>query len=418
MIGFRSAAPHRIAVRSVGRLAEVTDVDPLSGLARHVVQVHPAGNLLAEIDPIPAFAELLYFLGPENFHHPVGRGSLRDQFSARGTARYGLFPRRIVEARRTPAGLLGSRVVMLARIDHIGQRPFGNPPCRIGRYHLLRPVLVDDMQLAEKPGRTVRPHPVNLRIVKAVAQHRADRVLAKAYPIGHVVAEVHDPIFPEIVLQRNRSPVQVRPLAVIRLIGDEHVVADFLPVHVQFEITESRPVKTGRSHRLIRTECLAQQRGARRNLPAGIRQRLVALPRSSDPLTLPVGLVEQSHMPYGRLAPFGNAAAIVPDADLPPAALARAQGTAAVGNQDRTVVLHLTAVPQIGLAGQQSLLGRRHPDLPSLLTRAPAAGHRFVDPRQPRVLGIHDRRIGPVFACQLARNDIRARGDSRRRNRP
>ena len=94
---------------------------------------------------------------------------------------------------------------MLARIDHIGQRPFGNPPCRIGRYHLLRPVLVDDMQLAEKPGRTVRPHPVNLRIVKAVAQHRADRVLAKAYPIGHVEAEVHDPIFPEIVLQRNRS---------------------------------------------------------------------------------------------------------------------------------------------------------------------------------------------------------------------
>ena len=249
---------------------------------------------------------------------------------------------------------------MLARIDHIGQRPFGNPPCRIGRYHLLRPVLVDDMQLAEKPGRTVRPHPVNLRIVKAVAQHRADRVLATAYPIGHVVAEVHDPIFPEIVLQRNRSPVQVRPLAVIRLIGDEHVVADFLPVHVQFEITESRPVKTGRSHRLIRTECLAQQRGARRNLPADIRQRLVALPRSSDPLTLPVGLVEQSHMPYGRLAPFGNAAAIVPDADLPPAALARAQGTAAVGNQDRTVVLHLTAIPQIGLAGQQSLLGRRH----------------------------------------------------------
>ena len=82
-------------------------------------------------------------------------------------------------SRRTPAGLLGSRVVMLARIDHIGQRPFGNPPCRIGRYHLLRPVLVDDMQLAEKPGRTVRPHPVNLRIVKAVAQHRADRVLAK-----------------------------------------------------------------------------------------------------------------------------------------------------------------------------------------------------------------------------------------------
>ena len=351
-----------------------------------------------------SFAELFDGDRFEHFHHLVRRRALGDEPSERSAAQSDVLPCRIVEARSVPSGNLATRIVMFARIQHVDDGTLRRLPRFVAGNDLLRTVFVHDMELSEETRRPVGFHPVDLRVVETVPQHGPDHVLALLQHVGHIVTEVHHPILPELVVDRNHPAIQPLALIVVRLVGHQHVVAHLATVQVELEIAEPRSEKAGRGHLLVYSKRFTHHRRRGRHFASGIHERLLALPRRTDPAAFPLGGIEHAHRPTGRLAPRRGLALSVPDTHLPPVGPARAERLAPVFHQRGLSAFHLFAIPRIGLAGEQVFFRGSHPDLPCALCGALRAFGRPVDPREPGLGHVHDR-SHTVLAGQSFRND-------------
>ena len=223
------------------------------------------------------------------------------------------------------------------------------------------------MDLSDKTGGTVGFGPMNDRIEESVTQNGTDYVLSLSDHIRYVVAEVHDAVFAEIVFDGNAFLLQTGAFPVVGLVRDEDIFTHLLSVQVELEIAEAGSVKTSRSDRFVDREGLPQQRCGWRSLFSHIFQRLIALPRSSDPLSFPFGGVEDAHAPISRSAPFGCFPVVVPYSDAPPADLPRLERLPFVLNEDRLIAFGLFAVPEVGFPIQQCLLRRGYLNLPCTL---------------------------------------------------
>ena len=378
--------------------------------------MQPARNFLSEIHFVTTFAEFFDLHRFEPFHHPVGRTVLGDELPFGRFAQRDRLPGRVIESRSAPPRLFAAGVVLFARIDPVGDdRAFGRFPRPVAQYHVLRSVRIGYMQFPEKAGRPERHYPMDLRIVETVAENRSEHVFAAAHPVGHVVSDVHHPVLPEIILDRDPAFFEPGTLAVIGLVRSQHVVADFFAVHIQLEITEAGSVEVSRSDLLIHAERLAQQRGRGRHILAQGLQRLLALPRRADPAAFPLRRIEDTHIPAGRFAPRRYVALPVPHAHPPPAGLARLQRLSRIFHQRGLRTFYFPAVPQIGRPVPQRFFGRGHLDLVCPLLLAAKACGSGIDPRQAGMLRVYDRRVGLVFAGQLSGNDSGASARRRRR---
>ena len=126
-------------------------------------------------------------------------------------------------------------------------------------------------------------------------------------------------------------------LAVVRVTGCQHEVANPSPVHLCFVKTAGGDVQPGRldfsGDREILTETINR-------IPLTFLDLVV----SGDPLRLPVGSVHQSHFEEA-MADFATLALFVPELDRPIHPLPGMQLRSAVRNVGHCRILHFAAIP-------------------------------------------------------------------------
>src|SRR2546428_3230532 len=212
----------------------------------------------------------------------------------------------IVVRRARPAVQLTARVIRFPAVDI--RRENGTRcglPAGI-RYDALRtPALIADFELsaqAKPPAVEIAlAEEPELSAIPPIAQHCADRIVARSHERGDVI---------RLVLQ----PPAVRGPA-----GREQLVADALAVEIDLVEAEAGDVETRGTHAIGDAKGAPQQRRGRWKAIRGGR-------RWSDPLRGPVRRLQQSRFPKRDWTPRRRAAARIPDAHAPVVSRARHRG--------------------------------------------------------------------------------------------
>ena len=252
----------------------------------------------------------------------------------------------------------------------------------------------DDAKLQEHrwpiaPRRLVRnPTRRGGRVVPAVAQHGADRVLALLQSVGHVVGDVQRSL---VVAGEGRI---------------EHVIADLAAVEMQFVEAQAAHADGGRADRLLDLERLAKHGARGRLRPLDVEGQFLGV---RDPFRLPLGRIENAHRPKGRLAPIGRLAVLVPHADLPPALRVRRQRLAGILDLNRPIGLDSAGVPEIALVLLEQFGAAGHENLIGRLPLAALVGSH--EPIQPRLGHVDAQGVFEIFATQAI--DLRRCGIGR-----
>ena len=190
--------------------------------------------------------------------------------------------------------------------------------------------------------------------VPAIRQDRAQGVVPRMNPVGHIIGAVVD------------------PSGVVGPAGVEIIVADALAVEVKVMNSQRGGVDRGPPYGLPHRKGDSKVRRWRKNQLGGFRfcspggrtgcsccTGLVI----TDPLSLPVGGFEQSHGPDRQRTPGRGLAILVPNLDLPVARLIGQERFSAVDNGRGVVALHLAAVPEVSLVELQNGLAAGHQNL-------------------------------------------------------
>ena len=352
--------------------------DPRPGRPAQL-QPHEADHVLAHVEDGLAGrrAEDLHRLQLlDRTHRRAGRGDEPVLRRLGHDAHRG--PAGVVEAGRAPAGLLEPRVVGLAHVEVGGEDRAGRRlPLLVGADRLDPAVGVLDPQLAQQAeALAVDVPPVPPReeaAVPAVAEQRADRVVAGAQLRGHVVGLV------------------LEALAVARPARREELVAHAAAVDLELVQAVARHVRPGRADLAAQRERPAQHRRRLRLLQILAQHRL-------DPERLPVGGREQAGLEPCAGAPRRRRALAVPGADAPVVAVRGLERRAGVGDVDGLRGGHAAAVPQRAAGGERARVLR---DLHLVGGLHRAAGVRPELPAQARSRRVDAERVLPVLAAQL-----------------
>ncbi len=344
------------------------------------LQAHVAHHVLAHVDDRLAGGRLQDLHRADLLDPPDGRARGGDERPlARPHHDHGR-PVGVRVARGAPAGALEPRVVGLSVVDvRRPDRPRGRLP-GLARPHGLRPpVRVLDPQLAQQREAVPVDGPLVLpgeeAAVPAVAEHRADRVLARAQVARDVV---------RLVLE---AVVVARPA------GGEELVAHALPVDLQLVEAEAGDVGAGGAHLPLHREGPAQHRRRLGRLRALVLGRL-------DPAGLPVPGRQQPHLPVPGRAPGRGLPAAVPHPHPPGVAARGRERGAAVRDEDGAVRGDLPGVPDLpAVARHLQLVGGLH-DAPSVGAQLPA---------QPRLRHVDPQGVDLVLAAQVRHRGRRAR---------
>ena len=205
-------------------------------------------------------------------------------------------PLPVVEADVGPARALQARVVGLAVVD-LGHQDGtgGGLPARVAADGLPSPILVGDLDLQEQSEA--------IAVDVATASRQVSAVPAVAEQHAHGVV-------PALEQGRDVVGLVLQALVVARPARGEELVAHPLAVEVQLVEPVARHVGARARDGSAQLEHAAQH-GHR---PAGLHVlREVGL----DPARLPVGGLEEAHLPGRRRAPGGRRPSAIPDPDLP-----------------------------------------------------------------------------------------------------
>ncbi len=300
----------------------------------------PSHHVLAEIeDPArseertsPAHGVLCRFELADHPHRGTAHGVERDRWRRGELDRRPAFTRL---AGIRPRAEVAARVQRLALHDVGGEDGRGVPePFRVAGDGRLAPVPVSDLELGEQ-GRAPSVDLAGLleaepAAVPAVAEQRADRILALAEKLGDVVDLVAD------------ASAVVGPAGRELLIADPAAVDPAL-VEAQRGHVEARP--RDRAGDLEGAPQRGDRRRAHRRTPE----------RRCDPPRRPVGGLEKADLEAGRVTPAGWLSRGVEALHLPQGALARAEGGALVDDVRALVRNDLAAVPEVALIPRQPL---------------------------------------------------------------
>ena len=277
-----------------------------------------------------SFTQLFHLLGLQAFHHPVRRPVLSHEAAIRLLSCDSVFPSGVIERRRIPARLFQAGIVMLALINHVADdgtaRHF---PRRVADDDFLPPVRIFQMQLEQQTRRTIALYPILFGIVETVAQNHTQCIVALLQPVGQIIRQIHDFISGEVIFHLDGPLHQSVSPVIIGLVRNQHFIAHLLTVQAKFIISQTRNPDTGGLQPFRHLESLAQQRSRRRSLVFHFIQSRFALPGHTYPLGSPF-FFRQSGYPYGRLAPIGCIAVLVPHLHAPPTFLAGSQRAASI----------------------------------------------------------------------------------------
>ena len=127
-------------------------------------------------------------------------------------------------------------------------------------------------------------------------------------------------------------------------------IADALPIAVEIVDTERGDIDDGAFHGFCGRKLfpVVPRCGKQQRLAVRMQRRVVAI---GNPMTAPVGGLQQSHRPTGGRTPTGRLAGLIPDLHLPETLDPRRERGASVGDLIGGVSHDATAVPQIARAG-------------------------------------------------------------------
>ena len=182
----------------------------------------------------------------------------------------------------------------------LAHRPFpGDLPGGVGHDALPRAIGIFDLKLAEKRRRFAVDVPP--RLVRPIAHQQRVAEIPGIPAVGH-----HRPEAVAAILCQQRCHIMranMHPLLVVGPPRLKQAVADTATIERPFDKPQCRAVQNRPAHRLTRAERLAVVMGRRQmELLRRVMQR--ALVTRGDPVGFPIGGVEHTHRPTGRLAPL------------------------------------------------------------------------------------------------------------------
>ncbi len=356
------------------------------------LEPRPADHVLAQVHDRQARLRLQDLDRTDLLDPPHGRRCRRDQGVLAVIGELDARPVAIVEAGPGPARLLEARVVGFSVVDLRHQDRAGRGlPAGVAAHDLAAPVRVGHFDLHQQR------EPVAVDVAPAGEAHLVPAVPAVADERPHGVGAR---------LQERRDVVGLvlEALVVAGPAGSEELVAHALAVQVQLVEAVARRVGARASGRARELELAPQHRNR-------ARLRHVLLERGLDPARLPVGGLDEAHLPPCRCAPGGGPAASVPHANLPVEPLARAQVGTGVRELRRCVGRDATRRPHELAAGTERALAPRGPQLVRGLHHAAPLGLQL--PAQARPGSVDPERVLLVLRAQG--HDAHARRGGRTR---
>ena len=220
------------------------------------------------------------------------------------------------------------RIIMLAPVEIAhADRAGGRLPSLVAGDDGGAAIGIGDVQLEQER------QPVTIKVTlslkaevaaePAIPQQRAQGIFSWLQEVGHVIGLILNAFF-VAGPARGQQPIP-------------HALA----VEVQFIKAQAGGIDACRCHFTVQRKGGAQQRSR-------LWLRCILVPIGSDPISLPICVIEQPHLPSRRGAPRGRCIIFIPDAHPPVATLRRLKHRPAIGDMQGLVRADFLRVPQPG----------------------------------------------------------------------
>ena len=281
-------------------------------------------HVLSKIEDVDTGQRLAQGLRREFLLPSDRRAWTRHQQGGRSAEKDDRLPFRIVESGLAPAGHLASRIVGFPVVEvRFVNRPGGALPLPVSRNDGAGAVRMLHLELHEQRETPAVPETpaksADAAGIPAVAQHRAQDVLAFAKEAGDIVGR------------------DLQPPAIVGPPRREEVLPDAAPVEMKLEDAASRHVCACTQNGLVEPEDAAQERTGTFG-PVGL---------AADPAGLPVARLEQPHFEGCGFAPIREMVPGIPDTYPPEDASARRQRRTAPGDAGAVAADYPPGVPKI-----------------------------------------------------------------------
>ena len=95
-------------------------------------------------------------------------------------------------------------------------------------------------------------------VVPTVAYNHPQSIPALTESLGYVIREIHHAVAAEIILDGDIYLRKTRPFAVIGEIRYQHLITDFISVHIEFKISQTCHKSHCRSDFLVQIDLLTE----------------------------------------------------------------------------------------------------------------------------------------------------------------